>query len=66
MVTAIIQARMNSSRLPGKIFCKIGEKSVLEHVIFQTLCAKTIDRVIIATTRSIEDKVIVKFCKKKR
>jgi spore coat polysaccharide biosynthesis protein SpsF len=64
MVTAIIQARMNSSRLPGKIFCKIGEKSVLEHVIFQTLCAKTIDQVIIATTRSIEDKVIVKFCKK--
>jgi len=64
MVTAIIQARMNSSRLPGKIFCKVGKKSVLEHVIFQTLCAKTIDRVIIATTQYIEDLAIVKFCKK--
>ena len=29
----IIQARSNSKRLPNKVLTKLGEKSILEHVI---------------------------------
>ena len=66
MVTVIIQARMDSTRFPGKIFKKIGKYTMLEHVIFQTLSANHVDKVIIATTRAKEDKKIVKFCKAKK
>lgn len=61
---AIIQARMNSTRLPGKVMMKIDDEPMLSHVIRQTLASKMIDDVIIATTTSFDDKIIVDFCKK--
>lgn len=64
MITAIIQARMGSTRLPGKVMMLIRNKPVLHYVVKQTLAAKLIDNVIIATTRSPDDNAIVNFCKK--
>lgn len=61
--TAIIQARMNSTRLPGKAMKKIGDYPMLFHVIKQTLSSQYIDDVVIATTTSSKDKQIVDFCK---
>lgn len=63
MVTAIIQARMNSTRLPGKVMMEINEQPILFHVIKQTLYSKFINRIIVATTTSRSDKKIVDFCK---
>ena len=40
MVVAIIQARMNSTRLPNKALLKIGEQSMLHHVVKQTKASK--------------------------
>lgn len=62
-ITCIIQARLGSSRLPKKIFKKIGQKTMLEHVMNQTKHSKFIDEIIIATTTSVDDDQIVKFCK---
>ncbi len=47
---AIIQARMNSTRLPGKVLLPLNNKPVLHHII--ETCEKTqlIDEIIIATT----------------
>lgn len=59
----IIQARMNSTRLPGKVLKKIDGTSMLFHVIKQTRASKYVEDVIIATTNSKSDKKIVKFCK---
>lgn len=65
-VTAIIQARMNSTRLPNKALLKIGEIPMLLHVINQTKASKYIKNVIIATTNSPSDKKIVSFCIKNK
>ena len=49
---AIIQARMGSSRLPGKVLLDIAGQPMLRRVVERTRLAKTIDQVVVATTRS--------------
>lgn len=60
----IIQARMNSTRLPNKIFLDICGKPVLQHVIERIQSAKLIDHIIIATTVNKCDDPIVELCQK--
>lgn len=57
-VVAIIQARMGSTRLPGKVMMNIADKTVLCHVIERVKQARTIDEVVIASTQSSVDDVI--------
>lgn len=64
MVIAIIQARMDSSRLPNKVLMDIHGKPMLHHVIKQTLASKHITKIIIATSIYNEDNAIEEFCKK--
>ena len=59
---AIIQARMGSTRLPGKVLLKLEDKTVLEHVVNRVRSSKYIDDVIVATTIAKEDLQIVKLC----
>lgn len=49
-VVAIIQARMGSTRLPGKVLADLGELPLLAHVISRAQRISGIDRVIVATT----------------
>ena len=58
-VAAIVQARMNSTRLPGKVLMDIGGKPMLVRVIDRLRKAQTIDRIIIATTNRVDDDKIV-------
>lgn len=58
---AIIQARMGSTRLQGKVLLPLCNITVLEHVIERVKMAKTIDHVIIATTVKPADKQIEKL-----
>jgi len=62
-IGAIIQARMGSSRLPGKVMINIKGKSVLAHVIERVQQCKRLDQIIIATTTEPEDDVVVKEAK---
>lgn len=55
---AIIQARMGSTRLPGKVLMKLQEKSVLGHVIERVKQADLLDEIIVATTTLPEDDVL--------
>ena len=48
--TAIIQARMSSSRFPGKVMSPISGKSMLEIQLERISLCKSIDEIIIATT----------------
>lgn len=66
MIGAVIQARMNSSRLSGKIMLKVKSKSMLEHMILRVKHSKTIDKIIIATSKENSDDVIEKFCLEKQ
>ena len=58
-VTAIIQARMGSTRLPGKVMKHLTGKTVLQHVIDRVASARLLDEVIVATTISPQDDIIV-------
>lgn len=59
---AIIQARMGSSRLPGKVLLNLGGKPMLQHVVERTERAQTVDAVIVATTTDKADVPILDFC----
>lgn len=67
MIGIIIQARMTSSRLPGKVLMKIGNKTLLDHIIFRLSFLKRCDtKVVIATSNLSTDDVIEEFCKNKK
>tara|TARA_E500000178_G_scaffold347426_1_gene400718 strand:- start:1926 stop:3965 length:2040 start_codon:yes stop_codon:yes gene_type:complete len=65
-VTAIIQARYNSTRFPGKILSKIKKKTLIEIQIDRLKKSKKIDDIIIACTQNPKDKIIIELCKKKK
>ena len=58
---AIIQARMTSTRLPGKILLDLGGKPVLQNIVERIQRAKLIDTVVVATSVNKEDDVVEKF-----
>ena len=59
--SAIIQARMGSSRLPGKSMMKIGKYSMLEILVKRLLKHKNITEVIVATSVNQIDDLIENF-----
>ncbi len=61
MIAAICQARLRSSRLPGKILMEICGKPLLGHIIERVRAAKTIDEIIVATTASAADEPLRKY-----
>src|SRR5712692_6172774 len=61
-VTAIIQARMGSTRLPGKVLMDLGGETVLSRVVRRLRRASRINEVVIATTDSQKDDAIVAAC----
>jgi spore coat polysaccharide biosynthesis protein SpsF len=58
----IIQARMGSSRLPGKVLMELEGKSILEHIINFLKFSKLTDKIIVATTTLKEDDAIEHLC----
>jgi spore coat polysaccharide biosynthesis protein SpsF len=64
-VVAIVQGRMNSSRLPGKILLDIAGKPMLAHVVERARLAKTVDQVLFATTTDPSDDPVAAFCEQR-
>ncbi|MBD2201238.1 glycosyltransferase family protein [Calothrix sp. FACHB-1219] len=56
---AIIQARMGSTRLPGKVMKELCGQTVLAHVICRVKACSLIDEVVVATTTLNTDDAIV-------
>ena len=63
-VLAIIQARYNSTRFPGKVVKKINNKSILEILIKRLSKSKYISKIIVACSKNPKDKTILDICKK--
>lgn len=63
-VVAIIQARMGSTRLPGKVMELIAGETMLARVVKRTRRASLIDSVVVATTMERMDELIVEECNK--
>lgn len=65
MITAIIQARISSTRLPRKVLLPLGGKTVLENVVERTRKARLVKDAIVATSQEESDDEIAALCKKK-
>ena len=64
-IMASIEARMTSSRLPGKVLMEsLPGVSMLEYMINRVKKSNNIDDIIVATTINKEDDPIVELCKK--
>ena len=60
-ISAIIQARMGSERLPGKVLMKISGKTVLWHIIERLRLSKLINQIILAIPNTRENDILEQF-----
>ena len=58
-VVAIVQARMGSTRLPGKVMLRLGHRSMLGYLVDRLSYARTLSSIVIATTTHMRDDSIV-------
>jgi len=63
-IKVIIQARMSSSRLPGKVLKEVAGRPLLDYMVERVSFSRLIDQVIIATTLSSQDDKISQWCRK--
>ena len=63
MIIAIIQARMGSTRLPGKVLMEVNDRPLLAHQLDRISKSKKLDRVVVATSILEKDDEIEAFCK---
>ena len=63
-VVATIEARMTSSRLPGKVLLEIGGKPALEFMIDRVKQSRLVDDIVVATTVNSSDQPIIDLCNK--
>ena len=63
-INIILQARMNSARLPGKVLKKINKYTVLETIFKRLSYCKKINSIIVATTTNGSDDIICDVCSK--
>ncbi len=62
-VVASIEARMGSSRLPGKVLMDIGGKAALDRLIARLRMCKYVDDIILATSNKSSDDVLHDWAK---
>ena len=58
-VLAVVQARLGSTRLPGKALMQIAGRPMLAHVVARAKAIPYIDQIVLATTVSPEDDTLV-------
>jgi spore coat polysaccharide biosynthesis protein SpsF len=61
-VVAIIQGRMSSSRLPGKILADIAGQPMLQRIFIRTSRAATVTETVFATTTDSSDDPAAEYC----
>lgn len=61
-VVAIIQARMSSTRLPGKVLMELAGKPVLAHVVERLQACRQLNEIMVATSTDASDDVIALWC----
>ncbi|OGN89162.1 MAG: hypothetical protein A2Y88_01245 [Chloroflexi bacterium RBG_13_48_10] len=60
---AVIQARMSSSRLPGKVLLDVAGKPLLQHMLDRVKKAEYLDGIVLATTTDPSDDILEQFCR---
>ncbi|MDD5096792.1 MAG: glycosyltransferase family protein [Candidatus ainarchaeum sp.] len=65
-VSAIIQARISSRRLPNKIFALISGKPLIWHVVDRLRRSRKVSRIAVATTTNPADDVLEEWCRENK
>ncbi len=63
-IGAIVQARMNSQRFPGKVLHKIAGRPMLQYLLERVTHCRSLDAIVVATSQELSDAPIADFCKK--
>ncbi len=63
-IIATVEARMRSSRMPGKVLLPLAGKPALERLVERVRRSTYVDDVVVATTVNPEDEAIVEHCRK--
>jgi spore coat polysaccharide biosynthesis protein SpsF len=58
----IVQARMSSTRLPGKVLLPLAGRAVLTHVLERLSCCLTLSEVVVATSVDVSDDALAQWC----
>ena len=61
-IVTVIQARMLSQRLPGKVLMPLSGRPMLLHVLNQVERCEMIDAVVVSTSNDASDKPVTAFC----
>jgi spore coat polysaccharide biosynthesis protein SpsF len=61
-VVAVIQARMGSTRLPGKVLKPIAGQPLLWHIVHRLKKCRSLEDIAVATTTNAADEAIVEWC----
>lgn len=61
-VVAVIQARMGSTRLPGKVLRPVAGKPLLWHIVHRLKACRLLEDIAVATTVNPADEAIVEWC----
>ncbi len=65
-IVAIVEARMTSSRLPGKHMLLVNGKPMIAHLVTRLKAVTSIDEIVIATTTNANDDILEAFANRER
>src|SRR3990172_7020922 len=60
-ITAIIQTRIQSARLPNKVLALIEDRSLIWYIIERLKNSKTLEQIVLAIPSSTEDRLLIKI-----
>ena len=60
----IVQARMGSTRLPGKVMKKIADVPMVGIILKRLKKTKEADEIVVATSKNKENKILLEYLKK--
>src|SRR6266540_4886843 len=61
-IVAIVQARMESTRFPGKVMAEIQGRPMIRHVVDRLGQAASVDLVVVATSDRLADDMLADYC----
>jgi len=61
-VVASVQARLGSTRLPGKVLLQLGDRRILQWVLDRTEAAERVDQTVAAIGDRPENEAIIEYC----
>lgn len=59
---AVVQARMRSTRLPGKVLRELGGRAILERLLDRLSRARSLERIVVATSVDPSDDAVADLC----